>query len=499
MEEYIPVGMCDCSVNGSIVFIHDQKMEIAALLCRAFSDVFFITDIYYQIVTKSVMSESFEVTTITRKLWRYSISVDVLAVLPLTQSYPPQDPPNPDVFNFGIFTDAIQLRILGPVDFPKKFFHSYWWGLQNLSSFGQNLKTSPYVWEVCFACLITVMGLLLFTYLIGNIQTYMQMAVKRSEEIRKSMRKSMRIKDEEFKIIFGDKLPPKLKIVLMGSIQNANENHENIDWQNVLASFKGPTGPFTKEEIGFMCRKSVSPGFGNEKEIQKLSADLWLHNNNIPSDLKTIIRLYVEWNLEYSKDVNLQTVLSVLPLKHKESLKIYFCLATLKKVPILRNMGVKVLEGFICYLKPVVYSEHSYIIRKGEPLDLMLFITQGVVWSYAAKNDNDGSNYGFTSFKRLERGDYYGEELLKETLTSPDLVSSFPISSLNVKSHTKVEAFVLTANDLMAFKSKHDWLFTNKHSIDLAETKWEWASHAIQNVWRRHVTDHNAQTRLLLH
>ncbi|XP_048326816.2 uncharacterized protein LOC132799167 [Ziziphus jujuba] len=160
----------------------------------------------------------------------------------------------------------------------------------------------------------------------------MQMAVKRSEEIRKSMRKSMRIKDEELKIIFGDKLPPKLKIVLMESIQNANENHENIDWQNVLASFKGPTGPFTKEEIGFMCRKSVSPGFGNEKEIQKLSADLWLHNNNIPSYLKTIIRLYVEWNLEYSKDVNLQTVLSVLPLKHKESLKIYFCLATLKKV-----------------------------------------------------------------------------------------------------------------------------------------------------------------------
>nr|XP_048326823.1 cyclic nucleotide-gated ion channel 1-like [Ziziphus jujuba var. spinosa] len=311
------------------------------------------------------MNESFEVTTIRRKLWRYSISADVLAVLPLTQvgvvylffkrslwrsfvnfllvcqytirivrtylafselkrtpealgpktkgvlnlflyvtsshvlgafwyflsiqrqtacwraacrklrikacihanfectdrkwlkpaflkEFCPVDPQNPAMFDFGIFVDAIKLGILGPVDFPKKFFHSYWWGLQNLSSFGQNLKTSPYVWEVCFAGLITVIGLLLFTYLIGNIQTYMQMAATRSEEIRKTMKikdNELKLKEEEFKIIVGDQLPPKFKIILMQQIQYADEHHKDVDWKTVLDSFQGRTPPLTMEEL----------------------------------------------------------------------------------------------------------------------------------------------------------------------------------------------------------------------------------------------------------
>lgn len=39
------------------------------------------------------------------------------------------------------------------------------------SSFGQNnLETSNYVWEKCFAVLISLFGLLLFTYFIGNLE-----------------------------------------------------------------------------------------------------------------------------------------------------------------------------------------------------------------------------------------------------------------------------------------------------------------------------------------
>lgn len=38
------------------------------------------------------------------------------------------------------------------------------------SSLGQNLETSNYVWEKCFAVLISLFGLLLFTYFIGNLQ-----------------------------------------------------------------------------------------------------------------------------------------------------------------------------------------------------------------------------------------------------------------------------------------------------------------------------------------
>lgn len=38
------------------------------------------------------------------------------------------------------------------------------------SSLGQNLKTSTFVWEICFAVFISISGLVLFSFLIGNMQ-----------------------------------------------------------------------------------------------------------------------------------------------------------------------------------------------------------------------------------------------------------------------------------------------------------------------------------------
>ncbi|KAM3338161.1 hypothetical protein P3S68_031378 [Capsicum galapagoense] len=41
---------------------------------------------------------------------------------------------------------------------------------QKKSSLGQNLKTSNFVWEIFFAILICIVGLILFSLLIGNMQ-----------------------------------------------------------------------------------------------------------------------------------------------------------------------------------------------------------------------------------------------------------------------------------------------------------------------------------------
>ncbi|KAH9792761.1 cyclic nucleotide-gated ion channel 1 [Citrus sinensis] len=88
------------------------------------------------------------------------------------------------IFNFGIFQDAPQSGIVEVMDFPQKFFHSFQWGLQNLSGFGQNLQTSSYVWENIFAVFITISSLVLFLFLIGNIQS----KTMRSEEMRLKLR-----------------------------------------------------------------------------------------------------------------------------------------------------------------------------------------------------------------------------------------------------------------------------------------------------------------------
>lgn len=49
----------------------------------------------------------------------------------LNDSCPIQQP-DPELFDFGIFLDALQSGVVESTDFPQKFFYCFWWGLQNL-------------------------------------------------------------------------------------------------------------------------------------------------------------------------------------------------------------------------------------------------------------------------------------------------------------------------------------------------------------------------------
>ncbi|XP_050215924.1 cyclic nucleotide-gated ion channel 17 [Mercurialis annua] len=86
-------------------------------------------------------------------------------------------------FNYGIFENAVKKNV-GSSNFPEKYFYCLWWGLQQLSSYGQNLATSTFIGETSFAILIAIFGLVLFAHLIGNMQTYLQSLTVRLEEWR---------------------------------------------------------------------------------------------------------------------------------------------------------------------------------------------------------------------------------------------------------------------------------------------------------------------------
>ncbi|XP_050385734.1 cyclic nucleotide-gated ion channel 1-like isoform X2 [Argentina anserina] len=293
-------------------------------------------------------------------------------------------------FDFGIFRNALESNSTQSTDFSKKFFYSFWWGLRNLSSLGQNLETSTYVWENCFAIVISLIGLLLFLYLIGNVQ----LATTKSEEIRQKM------------------------------------------------------------------------------VLKELEIQLWMSRNRLPNDMKTMIIENVRHKLEENKDIHVENLLSILPRKDRRSITRLLCMDALKKVPMLRYMDESVLKMICDNLKPVIYTENSYVIRAGEPLDLMLFNTEGIIWTYTAA---DGSTkLGSSITKCLSKGDYYGEELLSwASLYMP--FSDLPISTQNVKCHTKVEAFSLMAKDLKAVVTKLWWHFSkavpnsNKNNSRLEE------------------------------
>ncbi|KAJ3695404.1 hypothetical protein LUZ60_000781 [Juncus effusus] len=90
-------------------------------------------------------------------------------------------------FAFGMFAPALtnQAPARG---FIAKYFYSFWWGLQNLSCYGQTLTVSTYIGETVYAIFLAVLGLVLFAHLIGNVQTYLQSITARVEEWRLKQR-----------------------------------------------------------------------------------------------------------------------------------------------------------------------------------------------------------------------------------------------------------------------------------------------------------------------
>ncbi|KAL9224131.1 hypothetical protein vseg_000199 [Gypsophila vaccaria] len=91
--------------------------------------------------------------------------------------------PKSSSFQYGIFENAVTKNVVSST-FIRKYFYCLWWGLQQLSSYGQNLDTSTFIGETSFAILIAILGLVLFAHLIGNMQTYLQSITVRLEEWR---------------------------------------------------------------------------------------------------------------------------------------------------------------------------------------------------------------------------------------------------------------------------------------------------------------------------
>ncbi|KAM3224331.1 hypothetical protein ACQJBY_057616 [Aegilops geniculata] len=90
-------------------------------------------------------------------------------------------------FDYGMFQPALSNQ--APAQgFLRKFFYSLWWGLQNLSCYGQTLSVSTYIGETLYCIFLAVLGLVLFAHLIGNVQTYLQSITVRVEEWRLKQR-----------------------------------------------------------------------------------------------------------------------------------------------------------------------------------------------------------------------------------------------------------------------------------------------------------------------
>ncbi|KAJ8753564.1 hypothetical protein K2173_022805 [Erythroxylum novogranatense] len=131
-------------------------------------------------------------------------------------------------FQFGMFADAF-VNHVAEATFIDKYFYCLWWGLRNLSSYGQNLMTSTYEFETLFSIGICIMGLVLFAHLIGNMQTYMQTSAARLDEWR------IRRRDTE-EWMRHRQLPPNLQERVRRFVQYKWLTTRGVDEESILKS-----------------------------------------------------------------------------------------------------------------------------------------------------------------------------------------------------------------------------------------------------------------------
>ncbi|KAB1205049.1 Cyclic nucleotide-gated ion channel 1 [Morella rubra] len=427
---YLPV------INeGNTCVVVDKKLKIVAISLRSFTDMIYLVNIALQFLCPYYKNKDSDTKPprlvkdpqeIRKKYLSSYFAIDFLAILPIPQvlgafwyffsierqtscwylacekhdgcklpsSFScddrgfgndtflnddcPVQTPNNTLFDFGIFLEALQSDTVSSMDFLPKILFCFWWGLRNLSSYGSNLDSSPYIWENFFAIMISICGLFLFLYFIGNLQTT-------------TSKQLQTVKDEK-----------------------------------------------KKEKI----------------KTKKESIELWIKRNGLECvltreedimfrTLKEDIMFHIEQKLEEKDDVNVDNPFDLLPTYLKLKIKHHLCLPLLEKVP--SQCLIKKLV-YPC-LEHVYYSKDNYIVRKGEPLDRMLLITEGVVWKLASNSEGTASSSEGTassSWVCLEKGQFCGEELLEWEFKDSKVL----ISPMTLKTHTKVEGFVLMAKDL---------------------------------------------------
>nr|CAD1843292.1 unnamed protein product [Ananas comosus var. bracteatus] len=275
-------------------------------------------------------------------------------------------------------------------------------GLQNLSSLGQNLKTSTYTWENLFAVFISISALILFALLIGNMQTYLQSTSVRIEEMR----------------------------------------------------------------------------------IKRRDAEQWMSHRLLPESIKERIRRHEQYRWQETRGVDEEHLLLNLPKDLRRDIKRHLCLSLLMRVPMFEKMDDQLLDAMCDRLKPVLYTEHSCIIREGDPVNEMLFIMRGNLESMTT----NGGRTGFFNSDILKAGDFCGEELLTWAL-DPHSYSSLPSSTRTVKTLSEVEAFALMADDLKFVATQFRRLHSKQlqHTFRLYSQQWRtWAACFIQAAWRRY-------------
>ncbi|KAL1813965.1 hypothetical protein ACET3Z_024030 [Daucus carota] len=221
-----------------------------------------------------------------------------------------------------------------------------------------------------------------------------------------------------------------------------------------------------------------------EMRIKRRDSEQWMHHRVLPQELRERVRRYDQYKWLETRGVDEESIVGSLPKDLRRDIKRHLCLNLVKRVPMFENMDERLLDAVCERLKPSLYTQNTFIVREGDPVNEMLFIIRGRLESVTT----DGGRTGFFNRGYLKEGDFCGEELLTWAL-DPKAISNLPSSTRTVRSLTEVEAFALPADELKFISSQFRKLHSRQvqHTFRFYSQQWRtWAASFIQAAWRRY-------------
>ncbi|KAG5527275.1 hypothetical protein RHGRI_028240 [Rhododendron griersonianum] len=329
-------------------------------------------------------------------------------------------------FKFGMFADAFTSQVASS-GFIEKYLYCLWWGLRNLSSYGQNLDTSTYLGETSFCIIICIGGLILFAQLIGQMQFH-NAAENRKEPMRLTV------------------------LVLI-----------NLHMLTYLSSMTVRL---------------------EEWRVKRRDTEEWMRHRQLPPALQERVRRFVQYKWLATRGVNEESILQSLPIDLRREIQRHLCLKLVRRVPFFAQMDDQLLDAICERLVLSLSTQGTYISREGDPVNEMLFIIRGQLES----STTNGGRSGFFNSITLRPGDFCGEELLTWALM-PNPSINLPSSTRTVRTLSEVEAFALRSEDLKYVGNQFKRLHSKKlqHAFRYYSHQWRtWGGCYIQAAWRRY-------------
>ncbi|KAK2451046.1 cyclic nucleotide-gated channel [Trifolium repens] len=230
-----------------------------------------------------------------------------------------------------------------------------------------------------------------------------------------------------------------------------------------------------------------------EMRVKRRDSEQWMHHRLLPQELRERVRRYDQYKWLATRGVDEEILVQSLPKDLQRDIKRHLCLALVRRVPLFESMDERLLDAICERLKPCLFTENTYIVREGDPVDEMLFIIRGRLESVTT----DGGRSGFFNRSFLKEADFCGEELLTWAL-DPKSGNNLPSSTRTVKALMEVEAFALTAEELKFVASQFRRLHSRQvqHTFRFYSQQWRtWAACFIQAAWRRYCKRKNMELR----